>query len=524
MRSNKGALTAVCVGLATVVSAVSSLMVALPDVARHTGASQTQLSWIVDGYALTLAALLLPGGYLGDRLGRRRVMLCGLGLIVLAAAGGALVTDPTALIGVRVVMGMAAALIMPATLSTITATFPPDERVRGVAIWAGLAGGSAVLGLFASGLLLEWFSWQAIFWFTVALATAATGLTIRSVPESRAVSIGRFDVGGAALSVLGLGVLVYSIIEAPIEGWGSARTLLGLAAGAVILCCFAVWELRNSAPLLDVRLFRHRGFAAGMLSVFSLFFVFFGFIFVFMQYLQFVRAWSPLVAACAATPVALGLLPGARIAPRLVERFGSRVLALVGMALVAIGMSGLATVHATTDYWLIAVLLWLAGTGMGWAMTPATTDITDSLPQDQQGVASAMNDVAREVGGALGIAVLGSVLSNGYRSGLPLHGVPQQVATVARESVAAAVGLPEPMSSLARSAFVDGLGDALGLAAVVLIVCALGVALVAGPTGRRKSDAADSVERPRGGATIPVTGRRRQTHGPVLRSAACEEH
>lgn len=500
MRSNRGALVAVCVGLATVVSAVSSLMVALPDVARHTGASQTQLSWIVDGYALTLAALLLPGGYLGDRLGRRRVMLCGLALIVLAAVGGALITNPAALIGVRVVMGVAAALIMPATLSTITATFPPDERVRGVAIWAGLAGGSAVLGLFASGLLLEWFSWQSIFWFTVTLAVVATGLTIRSVPESRASSVGSFDVGGAALSVLGLGVLVYSIIEAPIAGWGSARTLLGLAAGTVILCGFAVWELRNSAPLLDVRLFRHRGFAAGMLSVSSLFFVFFGFIFVFMQYLQFVRAWSPLVAACAAAPVAVGLLPGARIAPRLVDRFGSRVLGLVGITLVAICMGGLATVHTTTDYWVIAVLLWLGGTGMGWSMTPATTNITDSLPQDQQGVASAMNDVAREVGGALGIAVLGSVLSNGYRAGLPLHGVPHQVATVAQESVAAAVELPEPIRSLARSAFVDGLGDALGLAAVAMIVCALGVAAVAGRTARRTPEVADPAARPRIGA------------------------
>ncbi|RNI23058.1 MFS transporter [Flexivirga caeni] len=484
MDRSRGTLVAVCVGLATVVSAVSSLMAALPDVARHTGAAQTQLSWIVDGYALTFAALLLPGGYLGDRLGRRRVLLAGLGLITLAAACGALVTDPAALIAVRVLMGVAAALIMPATLSTITATFPPAQRVRGVAIWAGLAGGSAVLGLFASGLLLEWFSWQSIFWFTAAMALIATALTMRLVPESRASEMGAFDAGGAILSVAGLGALVYSIIEAPIEGWGSTRTVTGLVAGVVLFAVFAAWELRTVAPLLDVRLFARRGFAAGMLTVSSLFFVFFGFIFVFMQYLQFVRGWSALIAACAAAPVALGLLPGARVAPHLAGKVGIRRLCVAGMALVALAIGGLATVSVHTHYWVIAVLLWVAGTGMGWAMTPATTSITDSLPAHEQGVASAMNDVAREVGGALGIAVLGSILSNGYRRALDLTGVPQPMAAAARESVAAATGFPEPIRLMARVAFVDGLGDGLSIAAALLAVCAVTVALVIGPRRR----------------------------------------
>lgn len=480
MERTRGALVAVCVGLATVVSAVSSLMVALPDVARHTGASQTELSWIVDGYALTFAALLLPGGYLGDRLGRRKVLLGGLGLIILAAAAGALVTSPGALIAIRVAMGVAAAMIMPATLSTITATFPPAQRVRGVAIWAGLAGGSAVLGLFASGLLLEWFSWQSIFWFTVAVAVVAAALTVRLVPESRAPELGAFDVGGAVLSVVGLGVLVYSIIEAPIEGWGSVRTIGGLFAGVVVLGLFAASELRNSAPLLDVRLFARRGFAAGMLTVSSLFFVFFGFIFVFMQYLQFVRGWSPLVAACAAAPVAVGLLPGARLAPYLVGRVGVRVLCGAGMALVAIAMAGLATAGTDTRYWVIAVLLWVGGTGMGWGMTPATASITDALPEAEQGVASAMNDVAREVGGALGIAVLGSVLGSGYRSALDLPPGSDRVASVARESVGAATQLGGPVRDAARDAFVTGLGHTFALAAVIMLCCAGVVVTVIG--------------------------------------------
>lgn len=484
MDRTKGALVAVCVGLATVVSAVSSLMVALPDVARHTGASQTQLSWIVDGYALTFAALLLPGGYLGDRLGRRRVLLGGLGLIVVAAALGALVTTPGALIAIRVVMGVAAAMIMPATLSTITATFPPAERVRGVAIWAGLAGGSAVLGLFAAGLLLEWFSWQSIFWFTVVIAAVATALTVRLVPESRASVLGRFDVGGAVLSVAGLGVLVYSIIEAPIEGWGSERTIGGLVVGVVLLGAFAWWELRNASPLLDVRLFGRRRFAAGTLTVSSLFFVFFGFIFVFMQYVQFVRGWSPLVAACAAVPLAAGLLPAARLAPYLVQRVGVRVLCGAGMTLVALAMAGLATIGVHTPYWLIAVLLWIGGTGMGWAMTPATACITDSLPEAEQGVASAMNDVAREVGGALGIAVLGSVLSGGYRSALNLPTGSDRVAAAARESIGAATQIGGPVRDAARAAFVTGLEHTFVLAAVIMALCAVAVVTVIGARRR----------------------------------------
>lgn len=497
MDRTKGALVAVCVALATVVSAVSSLMVALPDVARHTGASQTQLSWIVDGYALTFAALLLPGGYLGDRLGRRRVLLGGLALIMAAAAAGALVTSPGTLISVRVVMGVAAAMIMPATLSTITATFPPAQRVRGVAIWAGLAGGSAVLGLFASGLLLEWFSWQSIFWFTVAVAAVAMVLTVRLVPESRAPEFGRFDVGGAVLSVAGLGLLVYSIIEAPIEGWGSVRTIGGLAAGVVVLAAFAAWELRNSAPLLDVRLFGRRGFAAGMLTVSSLFFVFFGFIFVFMQYLQFVRGWSPLIAACAAAPVALGLLPGARVAPYLVQRVGVRALCGAGMTLVATAMAGLSTVGTDTHYWVIAVLLWVGGTGIGWAMTPATASITDSLPEAEQGVASAMNDVAREVGGALGIAVLGSVLSGGYRSALDLPAGSDRVAAAARQSVGAATQIGGPVRAAARQAFVTGLGHTFLLAAAILVASAVAVVTLVG--ARRRAVA---------GQPVPLAARR----------------
>ncbi|MFC6707677.1 MFS transporter [Flexivirga alba] len=268
------------------------------------------------------------------------------------------------------------------------------------------------------------------------------------------------------------------------RGLGSARTVGGLVAGVFVLVVFAGWELRNSAPLLDVRLFARRGLTAGMLTVSSLFFVFFGFIFVFMQYLQFVRGWSPLVSACAAAPVAVGLLPAARLAPYLVERVGVRILCGTGMTLVALAMAGLATAGAETHYWVIALLLWVGGTGMGWGMTPATASITDALPEAEQGVASAMNDVAREVGGALGIAVLGSVLSGGYRSALDLPPGSERIAGAARESVGVATQIGGPVRDAARDAFVSGLGHTFVLAAVIMVVCAVGVVTVLG--ARRK--------------------------------------
>ncbi|WP_343036734.1 MFS transporter [Flexivirga aerilata] len=470
---HRAALVAVCLALTAVVSAVSSLMVALPDLARATGATQTELSWIVDGYALTFAALLLPGGYLGDRLGRRRVLLAGLTLFVAATLAAGVTDRPAALIGVRVAMGVAAALVMPATLSTITATFPEAERIRGVAVWTGLAGASAVLGLLGSGLLLTWWSWRSIFLLSSTIGGIALIASWRNVPESQEPQTGRFDGVGAALAVVGLGVGVYSIIEAPTYGWSAGRTVVGLIAGAVVLAGFVLWELRTPAPLLDVRLFRHGGFTGGTLAVSALFFLFFGFVFVFVQYLQFVRDWSPLVTACAVLPLAAGLMPGARVAPHLVARFGVRPVCAAGMTLVAGAMCGLATVGASTTYWLVAALLWVLGTGMGWAMTPATSAITDALPRDQQGVASAMNDLARECGGALGIAVLGSILSSTYRSQVQVQRLPATAAERARESVAAATHFGGPVARSARDGFVAGMHHALFTGAGVVALCGL---------------------------------------------------
>lgn len=463
----QGAVLAVtCLALATVVSAMASLNVALPDIARETHANQTELSWIIDAYSLIFASFLLLAATLGDRFGRRKALLAGLGLFAGVSLGATFATDPVVLITLRAVLGIAAAFVMPATLSTITSTFPRAQQARAVSVWAAVAGASAVLGLLASGAVLEVWSWRSVFWLNVVLAGASFIGTYLFVPESAQPGKQRIDVVGAVLTVVGLGALVYSVIQAPEHGWGSARTLVGIGVGLAVLIGFVAWELRHPHPLLDPRLFRHMPFAAGSLSITLQFFAFFGFIFVVMQYLQLVRGDSALIAAVSVLPMSAAMIPSARLSPRLVARRGARGPWTVGLLLVATGLIVLAQLDADSSYWLMVGGLVPLGAGMGLAMTPATAAITDALPPRLQNVGSAVNDLSRDLGGALGIAVLGSVLNAGYRDELDLTGLPAPVAEAARSSLAAAnhVGLATGNSSLieeARDAFASGMHLAL---------------------------------------------------------------
>src|SRR5215831_11365006 len=251
-----GAVTAVvCLALAAVVAAMSSLNVALPEIARATHATQTQLAWVIDAYSLVFASLLLPAGAIGDRYGRRRALIAGLSIFGAGSAVAMTARSAAELIGLRAVLGLGAALVMPATLSTITGTFSTEQRTRAVSVWAAVAGGAAVLGLLTSGIVLEVWSWPAVFGLNVVLAAAAIIGTLRFVPESAEPGAARLDVSGAILAVIGLVALVYSIIEAPDQGWTSARTLAGLAASLVILAGFVAWELRRRAPMIDPRVF-----------------------------------------------------------------------------------------------------------------------------------------------------------------------------------------------------------------------------------------------------------------------------
>jgi EmrB/QacA subfamily drug resistance transporter len=483
--AHRAVLLVICLALATVVSAVASLNVAIPSIAQDTHATQTQLSWVIDAYALVFAALLLLGGAIGDRYGRRRALLAGLAIFGTGSIAAMTVSDPGWLIAMRGVLGVGAALVMPATLSTITSTFPPAERARAVGAWAGVAGASAILGLLASGLLLQTWSWRAVFGLNVALALAAIVGTLRVIPESADPAAPKLDLVGALITVAGLGALVYSIIEAPTAGWSSAGTLIGIATGLGLLGAFVVWELRYPDPLIDPRLFRHRAFAAGTGSITLQFFAFFGFVFLVLQYLQLVRGESPLTSALSLVPMAVAMMPAARIAaPRLAARAGALRACLLGLALITAGLLVLSRLDATSSYWLLLAGMLPLGAGMGLAMTPATAAITDALPAAKQGVGSAMNDLARELGGALGIAVLGSLLQSTYRSHLNLDGVPAPLAEHARSSLALALHLGPSVANDAQTAFTDGMQLALLGAAGAVALAAVGIAALQRGAGR----------------------------------------
>ncbi len=474
--NHRPVLAVVCVALATVISAVASLNVAIPSVARDIHATQTQLSWVIDAYALVFAALLLPGGAIGDRYGRRRALLTGLTIFGAGSLAAMTVSDPGWLIAMRGVLGVGAALVMPATLSTITSTFPAEQKARAVGTWAGVAGASAILGLLASGLVLEAWSWRAVFGLNVALAVIAIVGTLRVIPESADPDAPRLDVIGALIAVAGLGTFVYSIIEAPTEGWTSAHTLVGVVIGLVVLVGFVGWEFTRENPMLDPRLFSRPAFAAGTISITVQFFAFFGFVFLVLQYLQLVRGDGPLLAALSLIPMALAMMPSARVAaPRLAARLGTRRVTVIGLLLVAGGLMVLAQLDGTSAYWLLLAGLIPLGAGMGLAMTPATAAVTDALPADKQGIGSAMNDLARELGGALGIAVLGSVLQSTYRAHLHLPGASAQLAEKARASLGLASQLGPDVAHRAGVAFTDGMQSALIVAVIAVIAAAAAV-------------------------------------------------
>ncbi len=479
------------VGLAlmAVVSAVSGLNVALPSLARETGASQTDLTWIVDAYTVVFAGLLLFAGALGDRYGRRRLLVIGLLVFGAAAAGALFTSDPTQLIGLRALMGVGAAGIMPTTLSVITTSFPASERPRAVGVWVGIAGGGAVLGLFASGLLLQSFEWQSFFGLNVALSIAALVGVLAFVPTSSDAHPPALDLIGALLSLVAVASTVFGIIEGPELGWGDPLAVGGIVAGVLAAAAFIAWELRAEEPMLDPRLFCLRGLSAGTLTIAVQFFAAFGFFFAILQYLQYVTGRSPLDAAIALLPMPLVMVPVARNAPRVASRVGFRRTAPVGLGVMAVGLFLMSRLTIDSPYWYFVIGLVLFSFGMGLAGTPATTALTGALPASKQGVASALNDVSRELGSALGIAILGSVINQHYRDAMApaVAALPPAIADHVLSSIAfttapqaqqlGAAG--QKLVANAQVAFVGGVSGALEVAAGLALLTAVAVRMLA---------------------------------------------
>jgi EmrB/QacA subfamily drug resistance transporter len=463
------------------------LNVALPSIARDLDASASALQWVVDAYMLVFAGLLLTAGSLGDRFGRRRALTAGLLVFATGSVLAALAPSTGTLIASRALMGIGGALIMPSTLSILTAVFPAEERARAIGAWAAVAGLGIALGPIAGGWLVEHADWHWVFLVNIPIVVVALGLGRVLVPESRDPKPDRADLPGAALSTLGLTALLWGIIEAPDRGWTSPAILAAFAAAAVVLALFAAWELRTDAPMLDVRLFANRRFSAASGAITLAFFSLFGVLFFTTQYLQNVHGFSALQAGVWSLPVAAGIAIGGPLSARLTARVGAKLTVSGGLLVVATGLVLYSTADAASGFALVGAAEAIMGAGIGLAMTPATDSIMGTLPPERASVGSAMNDTVRQVGGALGVAILGSVLSSHYRDGMTTaaHGLPANAAGAARDSIAGASAVAERVGGsagqalhhAANMAFVDGMQIAMLVAAAVTVVGAA-VALV----------------------------------------------
>jgi EmrB/QacA subfamily drug resistance transporter len=413
------ALLTLCLCITVIGVDNTILNVALPTLVRDLNATTSDLQWIVDAYILVFAGLLLTAGSLGDRFGRKGALMIGLVLFAVASASAAFSGGVTQLIISRAFMGIGAAFIMPATLSIITNIFTdPKERGRAIGIWAGVSGIGIGLGPIIGGVLLAHFWWGSVFLVNVPIVCVALVLCAVFVPTSRDPSTPRLDPVGALLSMIGLSLLLWTIIQAPERGWGSAATIGGFLASIAVIGAFAYWEMHRDQPMLDLTFFKNPRFTVANVAVTMAFFAIAGAVFIVTQMLQFILGFDPLEAGIGLLPVAIMFMVFAPIAPRIVERFGSKRLVGFGLVGGAFGLLILSTVRADSSYIHIALGLTCMSGGMSMAMPSATESIMGSVPKEKAGVGSAMNDTTRQAGGALGVAVLGSVLASGFTSEL----------------------------------------------------------------------------------------------------------
>ena len=460
--------------------------VALPTLVREFSASHSQLQWIVDAYILVFAGLLLTAGALGDRFGRRLALMTGLTMFGLGSVAAVFADSAGHLIAVRAVMGIGGALIMPSTLSILTNVFPEDERPKAIAAWSAVAGIGIVSGPTIGGWLLEHTGWQALFLVNLPVIAAALMANPFLVPESKAENRSRLDPVGSVLSIATLTLLLYAIIQAPEAGWLSNATLSFFSAGAVALVGLVAWELRNPEPMIDIRFFKNPRFSAASLSITLVFFALMGTMFYLTQHLQLVLGFSTLEAGIRLAPFAVAMMFATPLAATMTKRYGAKITVALGLTIVAAGLAWFAlTVDVANGYAYVVGMMLTAGFGMGLAMTPATDAILGALPSEKAGLGSAVNDTTREVGAALGVAVLGSLLSSAYASsiGNKLDSLPAHLHHQATDSIggafAVAAGQDSTTAALiidaARSAFVTG--EATGI--MVGAVCAFAGALLA---------------------------------------------
>jgi EmrB/QacA subfamily drug resistance transporter len=522
----RATLLALCVAAFIISLDVTIVNVALPTLVRQTGATTTDLQWVVDAYNLVFAALVLVAGSMSDRLGRKGMLLAGLAVFGAASLAGSLCTTAHQLIGARALMGLGAAMMFPATLSLLTNVFTGRrERSAAIGLWGATTGVGIATGPIIGGWLLEHYWWGSVFLFMVPVAAGVAALAAWAVPTSRDPRTPRTDWRGMILSAAGMGVLVLGIIQAPEWGWGSARAIGTLAAGAALLAAFAAAEARTAQPMLDIALFRNPRFSAASALVAIAFFALNGFIFLITQYFQVVQRFGPLSTGVRMLPVAGSVAVASVIGTRLAVRIGNKIIVGGGLVLFCAALLWISTVSQATPYPVIAAQMVVFGTGMGLTQAPATEAIMGAVPKHKAGIGSAVNDATRLFGGTLGVAVIGSVAASLYTSRLAATlpaGLPARAVTAARGSVGGAMiaaqqashaGLAHLGSRLQDAAILAFLHSLAGGCLVAGAVAAAG-ALVAifllparrgdHPAGRRNRISARNRPRTRGPG--PVTG------------------
>jgi EmrB/QacA subfamily drug resistance transporter len=457
------------------------LNVALPSIVRALGASGSQLQWMVDAYTIVFACLLLTAGSLGDRYGRRRMLMFGLAWFGVFSALASFASSPGMLIAARALMGVGGAFIFPTTLSILTNTFrDPAERARAIGVWAGVAGIGIAIGPVIGGLLVEHLGWGSVFFINVPVCALTFALAWRFIPNTSAPEESPLDPIGAVLSIAGLVALLFAIIEVPNHGWVAPDVLGGFVIGLVFLGLFAAWEAHTARPMLDVRFFRNARFSAASATITLAYFALFASTFLLTQYFQFVLGYSPLESGLMLTPVALGLMIGSPIAPRFVQRLGTKRVVVFGLVVVAAAMACYASDTIMSSFALGFGVRLVYGIGMGVTVAPVTESIMGSLPPGRAGVGSAVNDTTRQTGGALGVAVLGSIFASQYHTTFDAaRNLPPGVAHSARDSIGTSLQVARHLPAGVATQVRSGATDAFLSSMRITYACAVAVVLVA---------------------------------------------
>jgi len=479
-------LALLCTSLLIVIVGNTSLNVALPTLSRELRATTTQLQWMVDAYSLVFAGLLLTAGAIGDRYGRKGALQVGLLLFLVACLGASQANSAGFLIACRALMGIAAAFVMPSTLSILANVFPPHERAKAIAIWAGVSGGGAAIGPIASGYLVQHLWWGSVFLVNVPIIALALIAGRTLLPTSKDPNQGRLDPAGSVLSTLGLSTLVYAIIEAPNHGWASPRTLGTFAAAFFVLGLFGFWEVRTDHPMLDLRFFRNPRFSVASGGIALVFFAMFGVFFLMAQYFQLVLGYTPFQAGLRQGPIAIVMMIVAPNSARLSHRFGANRVVATGLGFVATSMFLYTRLGTHTSYAYIVCAMALMACGMALTMSPMTASIMGAVPMHKAGVGSAINDTTRELGGALGVAVLGSLVTSRYDHlvGVAARHLPAIAAAPVRRSLSGALAVAARLpgdagprlAEEARRAFVSGMHIAVLVGGIVISLTAVLVA------------------------------------------------